>query len=581
MSYVRCLGRSLVVAALLATVLALAASPAAAQNVFVFENIDARDKDGNDTTTPALQVWQMQVTVASLGGCTPKVGLGAEGYTSTWLRYDNQGGQSLDTATCSYSITAKARRSNQEVCDAEVGWGTSPSEYKDRLNTYDQARGTETYVSVRHKRTANDDPICAAAVTVTFEIDPAKVVKELPSHSTDDELEARVKRAVEITDFDVRVRPHSSTKDDPGCDFLLAFTMKGGEDNKVEKALEGIPIGAKCKFDVTIRNRPAPFVIDADGATFTAASTSETWELSPIVELRPARIAIIQDVVGPAGRGKGVSYTIERTCAGVDALPPASLPTSGTGIYRLPGGELRISLTEGRGTAHSDAMPNFGPGATYQMAARSLTSNTIEGCSVEVGIQNLPAGCTVPAGTSQRLTWRATAPFDHFDFEFDVNCGGSSGSTTIPSTDLPSLPDDAAAPTDPDVRIVARKLSNGKIEFGLQQQAGSSWSNPMLPTRRKFPTTAPLDRWLYSSPISLSIAASPEDFAETVEVRIVAKRRSSDRKVEFGLQERQDDGTWGERMLPARRLFPPDTPVGGWLRSSVLSLISATALGRG
>lgn len=577
MSYVRCLGRSLVVAALLATVLALAASPAAAQSVFVFENIDARNKDGGDTTNNNLRVWQMQVTVTSLGGCTPKVGLGAEGFVSSWLRYDNQAGKSLDTATCTYSITAKARRSNQEVCDAQVGWGTSPSTWADRLLTNDTNRSGETRVSVRHKRTDADAHICAAAVTVTFEIDPAKVVKELPSHSADDELEARVKRAVEITDFDVRVRPHSSTKDDPGCDFLLAFTMKGGEDNKVEKALEGIPIGAQCKFDVTIRNRPAPFVIDADGATFTATSTSETWELSPIVEIRPARIAIIQDVVGSAGRGKGASYTIERTCAGVDALPPAGLPTSGTGIYRLPGGEVRVSLTEGRYTVHSDVTPNFGPGATYQMAARSLTSNTIEGCSVTVGIQDLPAGCTVPAGTSQRLTWRSSAPFDHFDFEFDVNCGGTSGGTTIPSTDLPSLSDGAAS-TDPDVRIVARKLANGKIEFGLQQQAGSSWGDPLLPTRRNFPTTAPLDRWLQSSPLSLTVAASPDDFAETVEVRIVAKRRSSDRKVEFGLQERRDDGTWGETLLPDRRMFPVDATVGSWLRSSVLSLLSAMAL---
>ena len=59
-----------------------------------------------------------------------------------------------------------------------------------------------------------------------------------------------------------------------------------------------------------------------------------------------------------------------------------------------------------------------------------------------------------------------------------------------------------------------------------------------------------------------------------VEVRIVA-RRLADGRVEFGLQQRGGDGAWGERLLPSRRFFPADAPVGGWLSSSRLVLSAA------
>lgn len=55
------------------------------------------------------------------------------------------------------------------------------------------------------------------------------------------------------------------------------------------------------------------------------------------------------------------------------------------------------------------------------------------------------------------------------------------------------------------MRIVARKLAGGKIEFGLQQRdADDSWGDRLLPRARLFPTTAPVDRWLRSSPLTLT-----------------------------------------------------------------------------
>ena len=59
-----------------------------------------------------------------------------------------------------------------------------------------------------------------------------------------------------------------------------------------------------------------------------------------------------------------------------------------------------------------------------------------------------------------------------------------------------------------------------------------------------------------------------------VEVRIVA-RRHGDGRVEFGLQQGDVAGGWGERLLPRQRFFPPGTAVGRWLVSTPLALSAA------
>ena len=107
---------------------------------------------------------------------------------------------------------------------------------------------------------------------------------------------------------------------------------------------------------------------------------------------------------------------------------------------------------------------------------------------------------------------------------------------------------DAAAST---VRIQARLVQSGKVEFGLQLDGDRVW----LPQARLFPySTAEVGRWLFSSPYTLS--------ASTV-VRIQARLVESG-KVEFGLQL-DGDRVW----LPQARLFPYSTAeVGRWLFSS-------------
>ena len=116
------------------------------------------------------------------------------------------------------------------------------------------------------------------------------------------------------------------------------------------------------------------------------------------------------------------------------------------------------------------------------------------------------------------------------------------------------------------VRIVARKLDDGRIEFGLQQRlADNSWSDRLLPSRRFFPTTATVGRWLVSSPLTLG-------------ARIVA-RKLDDGRIEFGLQQRLADNSWSDRLLPSRRFFPTTATVGRWLVSSTLTLGERTLAG--
>ena len=124
--------------------------------------------------------------------------------------------------------------------------------------------------------------------------------------------------------------------------------------------------------------------------------------------------------------------------------------------------------------------------------------------------------------------------------------------------------------TDEVVRIVARKLADGKIEFALQQrQPDGTWAHRLLPRLRLFPTGAAVDRWLNSSPVELPVG----------NVRIVA-RKLADGKIEFALQQHRPDATWGDRLLPRLRFFPTGAAVDRWLNSSPLALTAPEPPGR-
>ena len=134
----------------------------------------------------------------------------------------------------------------------------------------------------------------------------------------------------------------------------------------------------------------------------------------------------------------------------------------------------------------------------------------------------------------------------------------ASALAVTPAMAQDSETSDAPATT---VRIQARKVESGKVEFGLQLDGQREW----LPRARLFPyPTASVGQWLFASPYTMS---------DGTIVRIQAQLLANGR-IEFGLQLNSDQ-TW----LPRARFFPYDTAdVGTWLFSSPFSVGTDTGV---
>ena len=68
----------------------------------------------------------------------------------------------------------------------------------------------------------------------------------------------------------------------------------------------------------------------------------------------------------------------------------------------------------------------------------------------------------------------------------------------------------AATDGEAEVRITARQLEDGRVEFGLQQRVDGEWGERVLPRSRYFPTDATANRWLNSTPVTLSVSVAGE-----------------------------------------------------------------------
>ncbi len=168
-----------------------------------------------------------------------------------------------------------------------------------------------------------------------------------------------------------------------------------------------------------------------------------------------------------------------------------------------------------------------------------------------------------------------------FRVRLDTSAGDASGTVTVTTRAAPA----AGAITDPggdgglgdlDVRIVARRVVSGRVEFALQQrESDGEWGARLLPRQRFFPEGTRVGRWLVSTPLTVG-GATVDPEGDEAQVRIVARRVASGR-VEFGLQQWAPDGGWGERLLPRQRFFPVGTRVGRWLVSTPLTLSAGTS----
>ena len=109
-------------------------------------------------------------------------------------------------------------------------------------------------------------------------------------------------------------------------------------------------------------------------------------------------------------------------------------------------------------------------------------------------------------------------------------------------------------------RIVARRLADGRTEFGWQPTGGER----ILPRLRYFPANVDHQRWLNSSPIEVG----------SEEIGRINVRLADDGRIEFAFTP-----TDGERIEPSARYFPVDARVGRWLRSTEIAISAAPTAG--
>ena len=87
--------------------------------------------------------------------------------------------------------------------------------------------------------------------------------------------------------------------------------------------------------------------------------------------------------------------------------------------------------------------------------------------------------------------------------------GALLGALALAAVSAQTAPDD-----DLQLRLSIRKLADGRVEVGLQQQRGDEWSERILPDDRFLPAEAEPEQWQDTAPFSLRAPASdrtPED----------------------------------------------------------------------
>ena len=138
--------------------------------------------------------------------------------------------------------------------------------------------------------------------------------------------------------------------------------------------------------------------------------------------------------------------------------------------------------------------------------------------------------------------------------------------TPDPPPSPPAKPEDTT-PTNPGGNDDHRVDYTGARQGGIGRNLPDVWAERLLPERRFFAVDAETGRWLRSSPVALARWDGGDAPFPEASVRVAARRHAGGR-VEFGLEQRQPDGTWNRRSLPSRRIVPADAEVDRWLAGS-------------
>ncbi len=124
-----------------------------------------------------------------------------------------------------------------------------------------------------------------------------------------------------------------------------------------------------------------------------------------------------------------------------------------------------------------------------------------------------------------------------------------------------------------------QRLQDGRTEFAIQQRQGGGWSERIAPRARFLPAEPPVNRWLFSIPVTTAAQTmlQPESGGESgggIEVRITAQLLQ-DGRTEFALQQRESNG-WSTRIVPRNRFLPAEPPLDQWFVSTPVTIGAPT-----
>ena len=470
MSKLRHSTSTLAVLALLVAVPALVTAPVAAQDddddepyhpteVFIFANGMTNPDDDNDGTPDRR--WQVRVTVTALGNCVPT--RGERFYDSFWLDAGEEVAASLAPTACVFRIAARARVESLPDCEfsAQLAWaddnGNAVGTYRDGSVLTAGRPDDESRLLVRR----NPDRGCSTPQRTYFVLDGESVVEELPGASAEADLLARARRAAAVAEYAVIVESETRAT---GCDIVTNFTVEG-DRTRSEQMLGAT--GDSCPSRASIGAAPAHVrVSEGSYVEFDSSLPNILVDLTSLVSVEAARIAIVQHVRGSHNRGE-VTYSIARSCGGVPLESPPAQATSSR-------------LLDGRFTVHSPDIPQFGPVGIYPAVATAPDSFTVVGCAVTVTVSDVPAGCGVDGGNIRTLAWSAANPVAHFDFEFAINCGDAA-TAVRPTGTQPPPPAEDMIPAEDDGALVEDAGTAGDDTGDLEEAEPAA--DPVGPPR--------------------------------------------------------------------------------------------------
>ena len=151
--------------------------------------------------------------------------------------------------------------------------------------------------------------------------------------------------------------------------------------------------------------------------------------------------------------------------------------------------------------------------------------------------------------------------------ELTASDGQASSATLTLTVQVAAAPVPQEQEAEPiEVRISARNLAGGSVEFALQlREEDESWSARLLPELRFMAATVELNAWRNSSALELGEGEASRTLR-------ISARNVVGGSVEFALQVRGEDGEWSERILPRLRFMSRSIEVNAWRNSSTLSI---------